>query len=32
MDAIYIAVFAVMAGLTVALLRFCEALSTGEPS
>lgn len=31
-DAIYIAIFAVMAGLTYALLRFCEALSSGEPS
>ncbi|ADP14537.1 hypothetical protein AXYL_01196 [Achromobacter xylosoxidans A8] len=30
MDAIYIAVFAVMAGLIFALLRFCEALSSGE--
>jgi len=29
-DVIYIAIFAVMAGLTFALLRFCEALSVGE--
>jgi hypothetical protein len=29
-DAIYIAVFAAMAGLTLALVAFCEALSSGE--
>jgi hypothetical protein len=29
-DAIYIAIFAVMAGLTYALVSFCEALSSGE--
>jgi hypothetical protein len=28
-DAIYIAIFAVLAGLTYALLRFCLALSSG---
>jgi len=29
-DAIYIAIFAVMAGLTYALVSFCEALFSGE--
>jgi len=29
-DAIYIAVFAVMAGLTYALVAFCDVLSSGE--
>jgi hypothetical protein len=29
-DAFYIAIFAVMAGLTFTLLRFCETLSAGE--
>ena len=32
MDAIYIAIFAVMAGLTYALLGLCAALSSGEQS
>jgi len=31
-DAIYIAAFAVMAGLTFGLLQFCAGLSSGEPS
>ena len=30
MDFLYIALFAVMAGLTFALLRFCDTLSAGE--
>jgi len=31
-DVIYIAIFAAMAGLTCALVRFCEALSAGTQS